>query len=108
MPADATRSPAPIGSVGLPDFDDDETVIDVRDEDFADEPPPLPFTLQRVKSDDDWLEELGDEARAVLERARTPMPNWPLAPRVEGAVAVPKQRIPSLREGLERLSPRAR
>lgn len=85
-------------------FEDEDTVIQVE-ESFTSatpaapsEPPALPFTLMRKKSDEDdaWLEDLSPAARAVLERAMMPAPSWPFAPRLPGAVATPSQKIPKL------------
>ncbi len=84
----------------MPDgFDDEPTVIQVRDDEAltAPEPPALPFTLARAKpSDGTWLERLDPQARIILQRAMVTAPCWPIAPRVRGAVAVPLQKIPSL------------
>ncbi len=80
----------------LPDFDDEPTIIQVRSDDVA-EPPPLPFPLRRARDGDKgWLDELPDEARAILEAARWPAESWPRGPRLAGAVAVPRSPIPSL------------
>lgn len=82
----------------LPDFDDEPTVIRVRD-DETHQPPPLPFPLRRAKSTpdpEDWLAELPEEARRILEAARHPAESWPRSPRIPGAVATPLTRIPSL------------
>lgn len=58
------------------------------------EPPPLPIALVRRK--DAWVQELPPAARRVLEEAQALRPSWPLQPRVEGSVARPRQKIPSL------------
>lgn len=58
------------------------------------EPPPLPIALVRRK--DAWVQELPPAARRVLEEAQALRPSWPLRPRVEGSVARPRQKIPSL------------
>lgn len=81
---------------GVPDFDDEPTVIQVRE--VCDEPPPLPFALRRARSreDDSWIHHLPLAARDVLMAARYPVESWPRAPRVLGAVAVPAKPIPSL------------
>jgi len=91
------QQPAP-PVIGLPDFDDEPTVIQVRDEVFPEEPPalPLPLLRSRAHADKSWIDALPDAARRVLETARRAQPDWPLAPRVVGAVATPNQRIPSL------------
>lgn len=81
----------------LPDFDDEPTVIQVRPEDLADEPPPLPFNLARCQArDEDWLADIPEAARRVLEDAARPAESWPRGGRIEGAVAQPLTRIPSL------------
>ncbi len=87
--------------VSLPDFDDEPTVIQVRGEVFPEEPPALPMPLLRspTHADRAWLGELPRAARRVLETARRSQPDWPLAPRIVGAVATPNQKIPSLRRG---------
>lgn len=82
---------------GIPDFDDEPTVIQVRE--VLDEPPPLPFALRRTRNraeDESWIYALPEAAREVLEAARYPVESWPRAPRVVGAVAVPQHPIPSL------------
>lgn len=81
---------------GIPDFDDEPTVIQVRD--AFDEPPPLPFALRRARGreDESWIHELPEAARQVLMAARYPVESWPRAPRVLGAVAMPAKPIPSL------------
>ncbi len=58
------------------------------------QPPPLPIALVRRK--DAWIQELAPAARRVLEEAQLLRPSWPLQPRIEGSVARPRQRIPSL------------
>jgi hypothetical protein len=84
------------------DIDDDEpTIIDVRPSDL-DAMPALPLPLRRARArgairDDRWLDALTPETRDVLERARRLAGSWPRAPRIDGAVAVPLQKIPSLR-----------
>ncbi|MCA9603682.1 MAG: hypothetical protein KC417_16735 [Myxococcales bacterium] len=40
-----------------------------------------------------WLASLPVAARAVLEAARRQAPSWPLAARVEGAIAEPKRKV---------------
>ncbi|MCS6799128.1 MAG: hypothetical protein NZ898_11480 [Myxococcota bacterium] len=84
-------------------WDDEPTVIEVRDEELKGMPP-LPVPLVRPRrarrfADEAWLAALPEPSRIVLERARRQAPSWPLAPRIEGAVALPVQRIPSLRPG---------
>ena len=58
------------------------------------QPPALPIALVRRK--DAWVDELPPAARRVLEEAQALRPSWPLRPRVEGSVARPRQKIPSL------------
>jgi hypothetical protein len=79
-------------------FEDEPTVVDVSDSLDAPLPPPLPFKLMRRKGREDntWIRTLDPAARAVLERAAMPAPNWPLAGRLQGAIAVPARKIPSL------------
>jgi hypothetical protein len=83
-------------SVGLPDFDDEPTIIQVRD--VGEAPPPLPFPLRRAKrhAAERWLEALPLQAREILESARQPAESWPRRSRVPGAIAVPLAPIPSL------------
>lgn len=70
-------------------FEDEPTVIQVDEQDFA-APPALPFPLTRAKvRADAWLEDLPPEARRVLELARLPAPAWPFGERIRGAIAVP-------------------
>jgi hypothetical protein len=70
-------------------FEDEPTVIQVDDQDFA-APPALPFPLIRAKARADaWLDDLPPEARRVLDLARLPAPAWPFGERIRGAVAVP-------------------
>ncbi|MBX7193084.1 MAG: hypothetical protein K1X94_13540 [Sandaracinaceae bacterium] len=59
-------------------------------------PPPLPFALTRkvearplTDSDEQWLESLPPATRAVLEAARRPPSEWPIAPRLANAVTMP-------------------
>lgn len=59
------------------------------------QPPALPVPL--VRRVDAWIDELPEAARRVLLDARDAQPSWPIVERTEGAVLVPKQRIPSLR-----------
>ena len=59
------------------------------------QPPALPVPL--VRRVDAWIDELPEAARRVLLDARDAQPSWPIVQRTEGAVLVPKQRIPSLR-----------
>lgn len=94
----SSQQPAASPAPALPDFDDEPTVIQVRDEVFPDEPPALPMPLlrSRAHADHSWLDALPEAARQVLETARRSQPDWPLAPRVVGAVATPNQKIPSL------------
>jgi hypothetical protein len=81
-------------------FEDEPTVVDGGREAelVVPEPPALPFTLVREKSVtiEAWIMTLPRGARAVLERATMPAPNWPFASRVPGAIAQPAQKIPSL------------
>jgi hypothetical protein len=75
-------------------FEDEPTLIQVGDDDFA-APPALPFPLTRAKARADaWLDDLPPEARRVLELARLPAPAWPFGDRVPGAVAVPDDDAP--------------
>ncbi len=69
-------------------------------------PPPLPAAsarltdaapLRLVRRKSSWMDKLPSGTRAVLEDAASLTPSWPLQARVVGAVAIPKQRIPSLR-----------
>ncbi len=53
---------------------------------------PLRLTRRR----DAWVQELPPAARRVLECAQDMVPSWPIIPRFDGAVAKPKQTIPSL------------
>lgn len=53
--------------------------------------------IRLVRRKDAWMEQLPPAARAVLDDASSLQPSWPLRQRVVGAVAIPKQRIPSLR-----------
>jgi len=70
--------------------------------DEGDAPPPLPLTLRpqsmRPKStpppaptsdDDAWLATLPEETRLELEAVRDASTRWPLAPRLNHAVATP-------------------
>ncbi|MEM9192665.1 MAG: hypothetical protein AAGF12_26060 [Myxococcota bacterium] len=71
-------------------FDEEPTVIEVRQGDLPEAPPPLPFALtQKKRTSMRWLHELPEPAQQVLERARTRAPSWPLMPRFVGAVCVP-------------------
>ncbi len=93
----------------MDELEDEITVVNVRISEISvapegrptaklPDPPALPFPLAHIRaSADAWLEGLPEPARRVLEQARCAPPNWPLAPRVDGAVAVPRDKIPHLR-----------
>jgi hypothetical protein len=75
-------------------MDDDALIpIEVDEVSFVGPPPPLPVTLGLRKAepedDDAWLRKLPSTARAVLEAARRPAMQWPVAPRLHGAIAKP-------------------
>jgi hypothetical protein len=80
------------------DIHDQPTVIRSRDSLFGKSRPAKPFQLERQVNDPHsaWLKSLSPEARAVLEAARRPAPRWPLATRVEGAVAEPRRKVRAL------------
>lgn len=54
-------------------------------------PPPLPMVLRKriAWSDQEWLESLPAESRAVLDAAAMPARPWPYAERIAGAVCTP-------------------
>jgi hypothetical protein len=91
----------------LPFVDDDDapTLVLDRDELYArhaasskEPPPPLPMPLLRIKHrGDDWIGELPEAARRVLESARRTVPSWPMAPRIPGAIAWPSPRVRPLK-----------
>lgn len=58
---------------------------------------PAAFTpLRLTRRRDAWVQDLPAAARHVLENAQGMVPSWPIIPRFEGAIAKPKQTIPSL------------
>ncbi|MCA9580245.1 MAG: hypothetical protein KC416_00540 [Myxococcales bacterium] len=74
---------------------DEPTVIRSRESIFGGELPPDPFALAPAPDPHrELLDSLPPRARAVLEAARRPAPRWPLAPRIGGAVAVPRKAAP--------------
>lgn len=80
------------------DIYDQPTVIRSRDSIYGKSLPARPFALERQVNDPHaaWLASLPPAARAVLEAARRPAPRWPLAARVEGAVAEPRRKVRAL------------